>query len=226
MAMIKTGSFTKRALISKANSTIVIATASAAFVVIFALVAGKALLGQAAYQNRVIDAKKKALAQLESDLSARDSLVASYRTFVGTNQNVLGGVPEGKGDQDGDNAKIVLDALPSKYDFPALATSLEKLIKNQGLAIQGITGTDQELTEKANQQSQEPKPIVMPFQVQVTGSYEGIQNLIKAFERSIRPFDVLKVDIGGDQGSMTAVIDAQTFYQPEKQLKIKSEVVK
>ena len=223
---LKVGSLTKRALITKANSTIVIATAVAAFVVIFSLVAGKALLGQAAYQNRVIDAKKKALAQLNSDLDARNTLVASYRTFVNTSQNVLGGVPDGKGDQDGDNAKIILDALPSKYDFPALATSLEKLIKSQNLQIGGITGTDQELTERNNNTSTDPKPIVMPFQVQVSGSYESIQNLIKVFERSIRPFDVLKVDLSGDQGSMTASIDAQTYYQPEKSLKIKSEVVK
>lgn len=225
MATPNAGSFTKRALITKANSTIVIATASAAFVLVFALVSGKALLGQAAYQNKVIDAKKKALTQLQSNLTARDSLVTSYKSFIGTSQNVLGGVPDGKGDQDGDNAKIVLDALPSKYDFPAMATSLEKLIKDQNLEIQGITGTDQELTEKENQQSDEPKPVAMPFQIQVTGSYESIQNLIKSFERSIRPFDVLKVDLSGDQGSMTAVLDAQTYYQPEKTLKIKNEVV-
>lgn len=223
---LKVGSITKRALITKANSTIVVATGAAAFILIFSLVAGRALFSQAAYQNRVIEAKKKALTQLNNDLDARNSLVASYKTFVGTTQNVLGGNPTGTGDQDGDNAKIVLDALPSKYDFPALATSLEKLIKSQNLQIQGITGTDQELTEVKNQQSATPKPITIPFQIQVNGSYESIQNLIKVFERSIRPINVLKVDLSGDQGSMTASIDAQTYYQPEKSLNIQSEVVK
>ncbi len=223
---IDTGSLTKRTLITKANSSIVIATASAAFVLVFALIAGKSLLGQAAYQNRVIDAKKKALSQLQSDLSARDNLVTAYKTFTTSTTNVLGGAPGGTGDQDGDNAKITLDSLPSKYDFPALATSLEKLISSQGLQIVNISGTDQELTEKSNQSSAEPKPIPMPFQVQVSGSYDAIQDLVKVFERSIRPFQVLKVDLSGNQGSMTATIDAQTYYQPEKSLNIKSEVVK
>jgi hypothetical protein len=225
--MAKTASFTKRALIGKANSTIVIATAVAAFLVVFCGVASKTLISQASYQNRVIAAKKKAFATLQSDLNARDSLVASYRTFVDTPQNVLGGNPEGTGDQDGDNAKIILDSLPSKYDFPALTTSLEKLIESQGLDIVSINGVDEEITQAANQATgDDPQPIPMPIQVQVTGSYESIKSLINVFERSIRPIQVQKVEINGSEGSMTATIDAQTFYQPEKTLNIKSEVVR
>jgi hypothetical protein len=224
--MAKTASFTKRALITKANSTIVVATSVAAFIVVFCGIAGKTLISQAAYQNRVIDAKKKALATLESDLNARDSLVSSYKTFVDTPQNVLGGNPDGTGDKDGDNAKIILDALPSKYDFPALTTSLEKLVNAQGLTLTGITGTDEELTQAANQTSADPQPITMPFQLQVAGSYEAIKALVGDLERSIRPFQVNKVELSGSEGSMTASIDAQTYYQPEKSLNIKTEVVR
>lgn len=218
--------FSKRALISKANSSIVVATSIAAFVVVFCGIATKTLISQASYQNRVISAKKKALATLKSDLSARDSLVNSYKSFVDTPQNVLGGSPTGTGDKDGDNAKIVLDALPSKYDFPALATSLEKLVTAQGLTIVGITGTDDEITQTANQTSADPQPVAMPFQVQVSGSYESIRSFVDTLERSIRPFQVTKVELSGSEGSMTASIDAQTYYQPEKGLNIKTEVVK
>jgi hypothetical protein len=225
--MAKTASLTKRALIGKANSTIVVATATAAFLIVFCGVASKTLISQASYQTRVIAAKKKALSTLQSDLNARDSLVASYKTFVGTPQNVLGGNPDGSGDQDGDNAKIVLDSLPSKYDFPALTTSLEKLITSQGLNIQGITGVDEEITQAVNQAAAgEPQPIALPFQVQVSGSYESIKSLVNVFERSIRPIQVQKIEINGSEGSMIATIDAQTFYQPEKTLNILSEVVK
>lgn len=224
--MTKTASLTKRNLITKANSRIVTMSAIAAFVVVFTVVAGKTLVGQVAYQNRVIGAKKKALATLQSDLNARDSLVSAYKSFVGTPQNVLGGDPDGTGDQDGDNAKIILDALPSKYDFPALATSLEKLISSQGLAIVSINGTDEEATYASSQSSASPEPIAMPFQVQVAGSYEGIKNLIDVFERSVRPIQVQKVEFSGDEGSMSIIISAQTYYQPEKNLNITTEVVK
>jgi hypothetical protein len=226
--MAKTGSFTKRALITKANRTMVLSTGIAAFIFVFCGVASKALFSQAAYQNKVISQKKKALSTLKSDISAVGNLKDSYKSFVGTPQNVLGGNPAGGGDQDGDNAKIVLDALPSKYDFPALTTSLEKLITTQGLQIQGISGTDDEIVQAGNQSSASPQPIAVPFQVRVAGSFEGIKSLLTVFERSIRPIQVLKVEINSaaQGGNMTAIIDAQTFYQPEKNLKIKTEVVR
>jgi hypothetical protein len=224
--MAKTASFTKRSLITKANSRIVFTAGLAAFVVIFTMVAAKTLVSQASYQNKVISTKKNALATLQSDLNARDSLVSSYKTFVGTPQNVLGGNPTGSGDQDGDNAKIILDSLPSKYDFPALATSLEKLIVSQGLTITSISGTDEEATQASAKPSGAPAPIPMPFQVQVSGPYQGMKNLIDVFERSIRPIQVQKIEFSGDEGSMSVIINAQTFFQPEKNLNIKSEVVK
>jgi len=116
--------------------------------------------------------------------------------------------------------------LPSKYDFPALATSLEKLISTQGLTIMSINGTDEELTQAVNQTSADPQPVTMPFQIQVAGSYESIRALVADLERSVRPFQVNKVELSGNEGSMTASIDAQTYYQPEKSLNIKTEVVK
>jgi hypothetical protein len=219
-------SSSKRVLINKANSSMFVAIALASFILVFVLVSGRALYGQGQYQNRVIDKKEKALAQLESDLNARDSLVDSYRAFVSTPQNVLGGVPNGTGEKDGDNAKIILDALPSKYDFPAVATSLEKMITAQNLKIVDVSGVDQEVLEKANQQSASPAPIAMPFQFQVTGSYTSVQALISNLEHSIRPFKVMSMELSGDQGNLALTVTAETYYQPEKSLKIKSEVVK
>lgn len=224
--MARTTSFTKRTLISKASSRMVIATSVAAFVVVFALVAGKSLVSQLSYQNRVISAKKEALTQLQEDLAALGTLKSSYQQFVTENPNVLAGNLDGTGELDGDNAKIVLDSLPSKYDFPALTTSLEKLITSQGLQITGIAGTDEEVIQQDKQTSTEPAPIAMPFQVQVNGSYTSIQNLVGVFQRSVRPFQIQTMELSGDESSMVVSINAQTFYQPEKSLNIKSEVVK
>ena len=41
---------------------------------------------------------------------------------------------------DGDNGKIVPRCMPGQYDFPALATSLTKLLSGQGVKIQSISG--------------------------------------------------------------------------------------
>jgi len=224
--MARTNSFTKRSLINKANSTMVVATATAAFILVFTGVAGKSLFSQLSYQNKVINVKKTALKQLKTDLQARDKLQQAYRAFAAGNPNILGGNPVGATQKDGDNAKLVLDALPSKYDFPALATSLEKIITDQNLGILGITGTDQEADQASKQTSPDPQPVAMPFQLQVSGSYGSIQSLVDVLLRSIRPFQIQTVDLSGDESSMSALISAQTFYQPGKNLQIKQEVVK
>lgn len=224
--MARTTSFTKRSLIGKANSSMVIATSIAAFILVFGLVAGRALISQMGYQNKVIDAKKEALAQLDENLKAVSSLNASYRTFVEEDPNVLGGNPDGTGPKDGDNAKLVLDSLPSRYDFPALTTSLEALITGQNLQILGISGTDEEATQGQQQTSGEPQPVPMPFELQVSGSYPSVQSFVNVLERSIRPFQVQKIELSGDENSMIASITAQTFYQPEKTLSIEDKVIK
>jgi hypothetical protein len=225
--MAKTTTFTKRALITKANRAIVLTTALASFLVIFCGVASKSLVSQASYQNRVISAKKKALTTLEGDLKTSTALVSSYKNFVNTPQNVIGGNPAGTGDKDGDNAKIILDALPSKYDFPALATSVEKLVIGQGLTIKSITGIDDELTQSvALQTGAAAEAVAMPFQVEVTGSYEAVRSLVNLLELSVRPFQILKIDLSGGEGDMNATIEAQTYYQAASGLNIRSEVVR
>lgn len=216
----------KHLLIEKANSTIVIATAVAAFVTIFSLVSIKALISQAGYQGRVIGVKNHTLNQLNDDVAASKQLVTAYHAFVSTPQNIIGGNPTGNGERDGDNAKITLDALPSQYDFPALATSLEHILNSQNLTAGNITGTDEQLIQQNTPPTDTPQPIAMPFQVSATGDYKSIQNLVSTFEHSIRPFQFQVVQISGNQTSLTFNLTAQTYYQPQKTLKISTEVVK
>jgi hypothetical protein len=224
--MAQITSTTKRALITKASSTMVIATAIAAFLIVFCAVSSKALITQAFYQDRVISARKQALATIKSDLTARDSLVAAYSSFEGMPQNILGGSSTGAGSNAGDNAQIILDALPSSYDMPAVLTSVEKLATNAGLTINSINAVDNELTQGSVQTSSTPTPVTMPFEVELEGSYAQIQAFVSSLEASIRPFQVQTVQLAADSGSVTATIDAQTFYQPAKNLNITDEVVK
>ena len=217
---------TKHSLIDKANTTIVIATAAAAFIAVFSLVASKALLSQAGYQNRVINAKREANGQLDKNITASQNLVSSYQAFVGTPQNLIGGNPTGTGDKDGDNAKIVLDALPSKYDFPALASSLEKLLTSPGLKIDTITGTDDQLTQGDNAGSSSPTAVPMPFTIGVDGDYGSLQNLVNTFQQSIRPFQFETMTLSGNQNDLALNITAQTYYQPPRTFSITTKVIK
>jgi Tfp pilus assembly protein PilO len=216
----------KQVQIDKANIRIFAAIAATVFVVVFCAVATKTLVSRQSYQGKVISAREKARDQLKENIQAANQLTESYKTFVADTPNVIEGNPAGSGERDGDNAKIVLDALPSVYDFPALTSSLEKLITNEGLKIGSITGTDDEVNQ-SGQTSNEPVVVEMPFTVSVNGTYQNINNLVLQFEKSIRPFNVTKfVFAGGENGTVDLTIDAKSFYQPAKNLEVKKETVK
>jgi hypothetical protein len=215
----------KRLLIDKANSGVVIIVAVASFVTIFGLVASKALLSQQAYQSRVTADKERAVTQLKANIGAVADLQKAYQAFVSTPENVLGGDPKGTGDKDGDNARLILDALPSKYDFPALTTSLEKLLSSQNFKIESIQGTDDEIHQEANGASPNPQPIIMPFQITFGGTYASMEFLLASFEKSIRPIQIQSIQLGGTDADMHATISARTFYQPAKNLSITTRTI-
>lgn len=218
---------TKRALIDRSNQSLVIACGVSAFLVIFSVVASKTLFSQLTYQNRVLKEKHSTVLRLKSNLTAANQLETSYEAFTNTSTNIINGDSKGTGERDGNNTKIILDALPSTYDFPALATSLEKLITDvKGLKITNITGTDDQVAQSANDSSTNPEAVAMPFTLAVHGDYKSVQELIAKFEHSIRPFQIQTMTLSGDQADINLTIGAQTFYQPAKSLNITTKVVK
>lgn len=216
----------KKNQIDKAQAMSVSIVAAAVFVAVFSLVSTKSLWTQRGYQSRVIDKKKIAKKQLEDNVTSVKDLVQSYQQFVGATTNIIGGNPAGTGEKDGDNARLILDALPSKYDFPALTTSLEKVITDKGLKIESISGTDDEVNQSAAKSAATPQPIAMPFQITVSGSYAAVQDVLNSLEKSIRPFQAKKLNMKSGTGTITLTLDSQTFYMPQKTLDIKLEEVR
>src|SRR3990167_8804248 len=223
MAKIKISA--KQLLINKANTQMILAVGVASFIIVFSLVASKALLGQRAHQSRVIREKSKAVKQLQANIEATKTLVSSYQDFISTPENVLAGNPKGDCDKDGDNAKIVLGAQPSKYDFPALATSLEKILTKQNYKIESIVGTDDEINQQ-DTSSPNPQPVEIPFQITVSASYSSMKNLMRTLQNSIRPIQIQTIEFSGQDNDLRVTINAKTFYQPGKNLNITTKDVK
>ena len=215
----------KRIQINKANTTMVAVVAISAFIVAFSFVASRALWIRRSYQNRVSAAKEQASDQLAANIAAADELKTAYQAFVSTPENVIGGSSSGTGERDGDNAKIILDALPSKYDFPALATSMENILKNKNYKIENISGSDDEIAQAAAE-GLDSVPVEMPFEISATGDFKSIEDLMSILQRSIRPIRVQTVELTGNNSELTATVNAVTYYQPEKTLNIKTKVVK
>jgi hypothetical protein len=217
----------KRVAISRANAEMVIIVGIASFITVFCLVAAQAVLSQDKYQSRVISAKNKANTQLKSDVSSFSDLESSYQNFVDSPTNVIGGSLSGTGQNDGSNAKIVLDALPNSYDFPALATSIQALITAQNLQAASISGTDDQLNQQSNTVSQAPTPVMIPFSFSISdASYVSVQKLILALQNSVRPIQVDTLSLSGSSTDMSVNVTAHTFYQPGKSLSITETVVK
>jgi hypothetical protein len=224
---VKQQDSTKRVAISKANAQMVSIVAVAAFVTIFCLVASKAILSQNQYQSRVIKAKDEAHKQLEANIKAFDDLTDSYKKFEKADPNAIGKSRGGTGDNDGSNSKIILDALPSSYDFPALTSSLEKVLADRNLKVTDITGIDDQLNQQENGASPKPEPVSMPFSFTISDTnYAAVNQLISALQLSIRPLQVDTLKLSGGANDMTLIIEGHTYYQPGKSLKITKKVVK
>lgn len=200
----------------------------AAVIVVFCLASTKVLLSQASYKRHIINARHVAVKALEDDLAKSASLKSQYQVFEGTNpKNIIGGrntTESGALPPDGNNSRIVLDALPSSYDFPALISSMAKILSSNGISSPTIGGTDQSDTISAGPSST-PAPVPIPLTISGTGTYATVQSLIKDLERSIRPFDITSLNIQGSETAMNFSTSLNTYFQPSKTLNITDKAV-
>lgn len=226
--MAKTPNFSmKRIALDKAQAQIVATVAIAAVLSIFSLMFAKTLWSQQGFQSRLIHADVLASNQLDSNSKAVNELVNSYDNFESQSTNIIGGNSVGTNPNDGDNGTIVLDALPSEYDFPALASSISKILTGLNLSISAVSGTDNEATLSEVGPSPDPQSTAIPFTFTVTNaSYTSIQDLFKNLENSIRPIQVQSIQLTGSDTAMTVDVVAQTYYQPGKTMSITKETIK
>jgi hypothetical protein len=244
----------KHVQINKANNMMLIVAAAASIITAFSLLSAKALLSESAYQHKVLKQKNQAVKQLKDNLNAAKELKNQYDVFEKANPNIIGGVggetiasalgagsslgqnigtsngnPIVLGPQDGDNAKVVLDALPSQYDFPALTSSIEKIVNNDHVSVQGIGGTDSGQDSNSGNApgaSGQSSASPMAFSLTVATDYNSSLNLIKDFERSIRPFDITTVVLSGNLANMSVNMQINTYFQPAVSLQISEKEVK
>lgn len=215
----------KQIQIDKANVKVVLIVSIASVITAFSLVGSKALLEMQSYNSRVISQQKKALDIAKKDVVAAAELESKYNAFDQQTQNIIKGSRDGKLPQDGRNSKIVLDALPSKYDFPAFLTSLEKIFRDRGFKIDTLSGTD-DVTQATTADSSNPVPIEIPVQFSVVGPYASIRDLIGVIDKSIRPIAITSLELSGSEQKINLAISAKSYYQPGKNIKVEEKVVK
>lgn len=215
----------KRVALSKSNTQVVAVTAVAAFITVFCLVTANYLLGIRSYQAKILNADNVADSQLKRDVIAKNDLVSSYHAFVQKNPTLLGSNISTTNNLDYNNATIILDALPSQYDFPALTTSIQKMLQNGGFTVSSIGGTDESATI-SNTPSGNPSPVSIPFTFTINNaSYSSVQQLFKTMQQSIRPMQIDTINLSGSDSSMQVSVTAHTYFQPGKKFKIGTETI-
>jgi hypothetical protein len=199
-------------------------------VTIFCLTATKVLLTNGSYKRHVISARHQAIGQLKANLANSKALIDQYRIFESKDNpsNIIGG--KNTSDQaalppNGNNSRIVLDALPSSYDFPALVTSASKILTDSGMSSPTLGGSDQSDTVSTTTAAT-TQPVTIPLTISGTGTYSSVQALIKDLERSIRPFDINRLQLQGTAASFSMAATMNTYYQPPKSLTITYQEVK
>ncbi len=197
----------KRLGIKKANTVVFAAVAAAAVVMAIALVLLNFMWSLRGFNNRVIEARQEALTGLESNIANLEPLKRNFFAL----------------DQDKINSQIVLDALPSTYDFPALATSVDKQVRADGLTLRSFTGDDESATAAASEV--DPLAVEMPFVLTVEGSYNDLVTLIKNFEKTIRPMVIDSIELSGTDSALRAEIRMHTFYQPAVDLNVETRTI-
>ncbi len=218
MAKLSSDNFklsSKRLQIDKSNTKVLIYISLAVIALVFALVASLSLWKQIQYQNKVLSLRNKAVDQLEKNKKATAQLQAQYVAFDTASESIIGNSDA--------NSKVVLNALPSKYDIPALATSLESLMNQSGVNIVGISGTDDQAS--AQQSSNEPQPTEIPFSLTANGSYDSVKKLVANLEKSTRPITIKTIKYSGTESDLQVNIDAVTYYQPLKTLDLNKKQV-
>ena len=219
----------KRLKVDKSESRLVIVVSVAAVVTVFSLVSAKTLLSQASYNKRVLDARHQALDQLNANVDAANTLVNQYQIFQsGNSTNIIGGknsTEPGLQPPDGDNARLVLNALPSKYDFPALISSIANALDSNGIQNQTVDGKDESGNINSDPTAN-PSVNTVTLTVGGTSNYKAVQSLVRDYERSTRPFDITKLEIKGSESNMSVTLTMDTYFQPALTLNIPTKEIK
>jgi hypothetical protein len=210
----------KRQQIEVAGRVMFVWVAIAACALSFCAATGQYLFSKWQHNNSVMAAKQKASDRLATNLVNVKNLVKEVDALVADN-----GLASVKTNTDDPNVKSVLDALPITFDPAALATSLQQVVLSRsGVTIDSIT-VPQEI-EAQSADAMLPVPQEMPFSFIVSGSYDGIKNALVDVERTIRPIKVTSINLTGNDNNLRATVEAVTYYQPTKTVKLGEETIK
>jgi hypothetical protein len=242
----------KRDAIRKANKVMFGAVAGASAVLGIAIVGCIFLYQNIMFQGKVIGEQSKSLQNMDQNIKNIDVLKKKL-VALQTNDD-LRNTP--KINDEDNNLRAILDALPADENVAALGASLtQKIFDVPGVSVESITpnpvAIDVNLSDKntseTNTSATKPaqptdgkdsknktgfKAIEVVASLtakDVASSESGLSKLVevlKKMERSIRSFRITNFKFEKSKGTYTLNLTLQAFYMPEYQMALDSKTVK
>lgn len=169
-------------------------------VVVISFVASKQLVGDVGFNNKVISAKNRVNATLQSNIDAIEPLKSNF--------NLL--------DQDGPAPKTILEALPVEQSFPELSANLETISASAGAVLSSVVLEADPLAAEAAATTA-TSPVALPqalsVRINVAGSYTQLQRVLAFLQVAARPVVIKTVTFSGTEPNVVMDLSFTTFYQ-------------
>lgn len=214
----------KRQQIAAANRAIFIWVIIASIVLSFTVVAGQFLVRTLLFNQKIISQKADTESTLDDNKQAIEELKANVDALVSdANLKSVLADPAFKATQG------VIDALPTKLDNAALASSLQnKILLGSGVKIEEITFPSSEILDDPLASPGEVGVAVeQPFTLKISGTYQQVLAALTDINRSIRPmsFDKLSIKASGPN-EVNLELEAKAYFQEPISIELKKEKLK
>ncbi|MCL1876575.1 hypothetical protein FWF74_00830 [Candidatus Saccharibacteria bacterium] len=142
--------------------------------------------------------------------------------------------------------QVIIDALPMECNSVETSASMAIMVQRVNNVQAQDNGTAVTVTRCGNSGVMEvpvdtgdgtgtatttgdfkmPTKQNMTFVIDVTGSYDSVQELLKAIEKTIRPITINSMSFSGSNGKLQVTINATTYYLPKVNYQLGSKEIK
>ena len=218
----------KRQQITNANKLIFLWVIIAAVALSICGVGIQFLFRQAAFNQKIINAKATTQTTLAHNIDNAKELKKKVDNLLADTN--LASVRANPGDS---TLKVVLDALPTKEDQSAFASSLQQVVlPKSGVSLTELSTIGQigELPAtdiaEVDASGVAPTSKSLGFNLGATGNYEQIKNMLHDLERTIRPVNVTELNLEGTDSTLRITVAGVTYYLPERTVELGKKEIK
>ena len=209
----------KRQQIDSSKRTMFIAVAIAAFASGIALVVAFFLAQQIWFHGTVIAEKQSTLDTINKNLAVIDDLEGNVRALSANEA-----LNSAKVSDESSALQVILDALPAEANSDALGASLQVRFAGtvEGLTIESLSVD----TTTGDTASSDSGGSSIGFRMSVSGTADGLKELLMKFERSIRVIELTSVEVQAGGQGLTMDVVGQAYYEPAQTVELETKVVK